>query len=62
MARKRDAAVWPAQYSAVGVPSKLLNNIENAGDRVSVAYCLLISDSIEGSATGVVLHKQRNPS
>jgi len=57
--RKTDAAMLAALLLAVGVPSELLNDIENAGALASAAYRLLIADRIEGSATGVVLHKQR---
>ena len=59
-ARKTVAAMLPALFIAVGVPDELLSNIENAGAPASAAYCLLIADRIEGSATGAVLHKQKS--
>ena len=51
VARKTDAAMWPALFLAVGVPSELLNNLVDAGALASAACCLLIVDRIEGSAT-----------
>jgi hypothetical protein len=50
VARKTDAAMWPALFLAVGVPSELLNNLVDAGALASAACCLLIVDRIEGSA------------
>ena len=51
VARKTDAAMWPALFLAVGVPSELLDSLVNAGALASAACCLLIVDRIEGSAT-----------
>ncbi len=51
VARKTDAAMWPALFLAVGVPSELLDSLVDAGALASAACCLLIVDRIEGSAT-----------
>ena len=51
VARKTDAAMWPALFLAVGVPSQLLDSLVDAGALASAACCLLIVDRIEGSAT-----------
>ena len=65
VARKTDAAMWPALFLAVGVPSELLNNLVNAGALASAACCLLIVDRIEGSAiahsSALRLIKARSP-
>ena len=50
VARKTDAAMWPALFLAVGVPSELLDSLVDAGALTSAACCLLIVDRIEGSA------------
>lgn len=51
VARKTDAAMWPALFQAVGAPSELLDDLIDAGALASAACCLLIVDRIEGSAT-----------
>lgn len=50
VARKTDAQMWPALFSAVGPPSKLLDDLLGAGQLTSAACCLLIVDRIEGAA------------
>lgn len=50
VARKTDAAMWPALFQAVGAPSELLDDLIDAGALASAACCLLIVDRIEGSA------------
>ncbi len=48
VARKTDAAMWPALFAAVGAPSALLEGLLGAGALASAACCLLIVDRIEG--------------
>lgn len=50
VARKTDAAMWPALFAAVGAPSALLEGLLGAGALASAACCLLIVDRIEGPA------------
>lgn len=50
VARKTDAAFWPALFQAIGAPSEILDNLVDVGALDSAACCLLCVDRIEGSA------------
>ena len=50
VARKTDAAMWPALFAAVGAPSALLEGLVEAGALASAACALLIVDCIQGAA------------
>ena len=49
MARKMDAALWPALFDAVGPPDALAEGLLAAGQPVSAACCLLIVDRLQGA-------------
>ncbi len=49
VARKTDAQMWPALFAAVGKPSKLLDELLDAGQLTSAACCLLLVDRIQGA-------------
>ena len=51
VARKMDAALWPALFAAVGSPSALLEGLAQRGALTSAACCLLVVDCLEGSAS-----------
>lgn len=51
VARKMDAALWPALFAAVGSPSALLEGLATRGALPSAACCLLLVDRMEGRAT-----------
>lgn len=44
VARKTDAALWPALFSAVGTPSALLDSLVEKGALASASCCLLVID------------------
>jgi hypothetical protein len=50
VARKTDAAFWPALFEAIGAPSRILDELVDVGALDSAACCLLCVDRIEGSA------------
>ena len=50
VARKMDAALWPALFAAVGSPSVLLEGLAARGSLPSAACCLLLVDRMEGRA------------
>ena len=51
VARKMDAALWPALFCAVGSPGALLESLASRGALASAACCLLLVDRLEGRAT-----------
>lgn len=51
VARKTDSVLWPVLFQAVGPPSGLLLSLMSAGSLQTAACCLIIVDSIEGTAT-----------
>lgn len=55
VARKMDAALWPALFDAVGPPDRLAEGLLAAGQPVSAACCLLIVDRLQGAATAQAL-------
>ncbi|PSC67405.1 Quino amine beta chain-like RIC1-like guanyl-nucleotide exchange factor [Micractinium conductrix] len=50
VARKTDAALWPALFAAVGSPGRLCQGLMQADKLQSAACCLVIVERIEGSA------------
>jgi RIC1 len=55
VARKMDAALWPALFDAVGPPDALAEGLLAAGQPVSAACCLLIVDRLQGAAKAQAL-------
>lgn len=49
VARKMDAALWPALFDATGPPDALAEGLLEAGQPVSAACCLLIVDRLQGA-------------
>ncbi|PRW44970.1 RAB6A-GEF complex partner 1-like isoform A [Chlorella sorokiniana] len=50
VARKTDAALWPALFAAVGSPLRLCQGLMRADQLQSAACCLVIVERIEGGA------------
>ncbi|GBF93019.1 hypothetical protein Rsub_05630 [Raphidocelis subcapitata] len=50
VARKTDAALWPALFTAVGSPSALLNALLDDGRLMHAACSLIVVDRLEGAA------------
>ena len=50
VARKTDAALWPALFAAIGSPSALLEGLLEAGALGSAACFLLVIDRLEGAS------------
>jgi RIC1 len=55
VARKMDAALWPALFDAVGPPDALAEGLLAGGQPVSAACCLLIVDRLQGAPTAQAL-------
>lgn len=55
VARKTDAQLWPALFSAVGTPSSLLESLLDMGALNSAACCLLVIDKMEGATVAHAL-------
>jgi RIC1 len=49
VARKTDAAMWPALFAAVGSPAAVVEGLLGAGALQSAACCLLVVDRLEGA-------------
>ncbi|KAL4448516.1 hypothetical protein ABPG75_005735 [Micractinium tetrahymenae] len=49
VARKTDAALWPALFAAVGSPGRLCQGLMQSDKLQSAACCLVIVEQIEGS-------------
>ncbi|KAF5828400.1 RIC1-domain-containing protein [Dunaliella salina] len=50
VARKTDAQLWPALFSAVGPPSALMEDLLEMGALASAACFLLVIDRVEGAS------------
>ncbi|RMZ57736.1 hypothetical protein APUTEX25_003265, partial [Auxenochlorella protothecoides] len=51
VARKTDAALWPALFAAVGSPFRLAQSLLDQGAPEKAAACLLVINHLEGPGT-----------